>query len=71
MGGLSLRRRLPHRRTWIGGGWPSQTTRRRQSAADGHVARQSEDRGAHATQRRDVPGKWRTTPERSPFGAVS
>ena len=32
------------------------------------MARQSEDRGAHATQRRDVPGKWRTTPEPSPLG---
>jgi hypothetical protein len=64
MGGLSLRRRLPHRRTWIGGGWPSQTTWK------GHLAprmvawpRQSENRQAvKRSSAAIVHGKWRTPP---------
>jgi hypothetical protein len=70
MGGLSLRRRLPHRRTWIGGGWPSQTTWK------GHLAprmvawpRQSENRQAgKKSSAAVVHGEMAHTPPRgSPY----
>jgi hypothetical protein len=69
MGGLSLRRRLPHRRTWIGGGWPSQTTWK------GHLAprmvawpRQSENRQAVKAAPRLSTGNGAHPPRGSPSG---
>jgi hypothetical protein len=71
MGGLSLRRRLPHRRTWIGGGWPSQTTWK------GHLAprmvawpRQGEDRETQEKSAAICSGNGAHPPERVSFRAV-
>jgi hypothetical protein len=72
MGGLSLRRRLPHRRTSIGGGWPSQTTWK------GHLAprmvawpRQSENRQAVKAAPRLSTGNGAHPPEGVSFRAVA
>jgi hypothetical protein len=63
MGGLSLRRRLPQRRTWIGGDWPSLTTCKGQSAPRMVTwPRQNEDREAQGKQRRDVLGSMGAPP---------
>src|SRR5262245_32154567 len=64
MGGLSLRRRLPHHRTWIGGGGPSQAMREGQSAPRMARSRATARTAAQEEPRRDAPPDGLTTPER-------